>query len=582
MTEGELVLTAPESISCEAPPDFTLSGPALEALSGNRSELNTLVSSMAGGLTQLCDDLSSLTVVGEDRGVTFSFAIAKADGWTLPTGTEPGPAATASAPASEATPEPETEPESVAALEAPVVEPKIAPGLSLEQFASVFGPLQTMQGHVFLQRNDTWSRVLAARTYAENPGILSNDLDALEVARMLMTATEYQTFMGSNAGKNIQQISVFDRRDLANRVRTQLKPGLDQRRQTGPIKVYNTIPIRLGEYDFNSSSFPMDSRGLRNHQRPAWRNAMIQGAFDKFALPTRLNANVDQARQLDTYLRSRNDDRLYLAIFAQIEPNVPASLNNNYQQYRRPDGRLTKIALYADQGLTQTLYDFTADLAEQQVAIDAAFRILNQPIASGEDFIRAVGTLQDSDAPARAIADAYATSPNYGNTTADPNERRKEALAALGDPKGSTSLVFGGQVRFGPYDPVREVFPIQQLRPQHLQMTALPNMGFAAETNFVPVPTEIAVAPEVAAAITAAGQQSYFEMRLEAEMVQGSLQAVEGQYVQVRATLQPTKITVFGGQQGALPADRSLLADVPFTATAPAVPSLIEGLLDQN
>lgn len=582
LKEGDLVLAAPSSVDCDAPPDFILSGPALNSLAGNRADLDKLTSAMAGGLTQACAALDALTVTGEDRGVSFTFEISKSGGWKLGTGSAPAEVAAAPAPEPEPTPapapDPEPEPEPVA------TKPAIEPGLSLEQFTAIFGPVQMLQGHAFLdQRNETWKRLLAARTYAENPDILSNDLDALEVAKMLMTPTEYQQFMGANAGKQVNQISVFDRRDLANRVRTQLRPGLDQRRQTGPIKVYNTTQIRLGEYDFNTSSFPLDARNLRNHQRPSWRTATIYGAFDKFALPTRLNATVDQARQLDEYLRSRNDVNLWMAIFAEIEPPMPRMITNAYAQNRqRPDGTLTRIAIFADQGLTQLLYDFTADLAEEQAAIDAAFRVLNTPIAGGEDLVRAVATISGSEAPVTTLIETYANAPDYNNPPQSPDERRAAAQSALAASDGGKSVVFGGQVRLGAYDPVRKVFPIQQLRPQHMNLVGLPNMGFSARVNFVPTPTEIPVEPEAAQAIMALGQGNYLEIRMEAEMIQGSVQPQNAEYVELQASFRPAKITLFSGQPGALPADRRLIADVELTAAAPQAPSLIEGLLTQQ
>ncbi|MEL7343485.1 MAG: hypothetical protein AAFN59_01330 [Pseudomonadota bacterium] len=584
LEEGDLVLAAPSSITCETPPDFNLTGPALDALAGDRIAVNKLVSTMAGGLTQACSDIQSLTVRGTDRGVSFSFVITRDSDWMIDA---PETIAVAAAPEPEPEPapaqqpEPEPAPEPEAASELEIAEVTIEPGLSLEAFTSIFGPLPTFQGHVLLERNDTWARVLAARTYAENPGILSNDLDALDVAKMLMTPAEYQQFMGANAALNVQQISVFDRRDLANRVRTQLKPGLDQRRQTGPIKVYNIAQVRLGEYDFNTSSFPMDTRSLRNHQRPQWRTAYIQGAFDKFALPTRLSANVDQARQLDAYLRSRNDDRLWIAIFAEVNPVMPASLNQN-AQYQRPSGTLTRVALYADQGLTQIVYDFTADLAAEQARIDQAFSILNEPIATGEDFVRAIGTILDSDAPANALAEAFAQGQNYGQGPTDVAERRNLALAAIGQKRGDTTLTFGGQVRFRAYDPVRKVLTIQQLRPQHQQLVSLPNVGFGVRNTFLPNLTEISVEPDVANAIIAAGGQNYMEMRLDAQMVQGSYQTPNGEYMEVQTTFRPARLTVFGGQQGGLPSDRRVLASIEIKAAAPAVPSLIEGLLIQD
>ncbi len=570
-----MTISAPSSVSCENPPEFTLEGAGGALFSSERSAVNSIVSRMAKGLAQSCPDVDTLMVSGEDRGIRFSFEVQRDNEWMLDAPSEP---------AKEPAKEEEVSQDQVAAKNpAPTPpppeppKPEIKPGIPIEQFMQIFGPVATVRGYLPLDNRELWPRVLAARAFAERPELLQDDVIALELVEQLLTPVEMQQLKGPLAGKPMNQWSVFERRDLANRIRTQLAPGLEGRRQTGPINVYHSVPIQLGEYDFSTSSFPLDSERVRQHPSPRWKNVQITSAFDSIVLPTSLAASVEQARQLDNYLRQRNDNRLYLAVFAEIDPGVPASVTHHSNQGKmngRP--KVKQIALFADQGLTQILFDYTPVLADLQAEADLAFNYLQSPISGGEDFVRAIGTLNDSDAAAVAMALAYERSGQH------PPKPAAQVLAEFGEVKGPTRLKFGGNASFGTYDPVRKVLPIQNYYPQHAQFQTM-DLGFSAEAGFFPQVTEIPVSQEQANAIQqAAAQYHQLELRLEADMTSGSHMPQSVDYLQLNTTFRPHRIVVFSGRRGEPSAKRLVLADIVLPETSGAVPSLIESLrIDQ-
>lgn len=577
---------APSSISCKSPPDFTLEGPASVLFSDKRGPVVDLVARMAGGLGKSCPDIEALTIKGSYRGIDFTFDVTRDQDWRLDPATKaPAAPKTSQAPVKPAAkPQPAvataTAPQkpnaakpAAAAAPKPPQRPKVAPGLSFEQFTPLFGTVASVRGHFALGNDRIWQRVLAARAYAERPQMLNDDQTAMELVQQMLTPAEYQQLMGAYAGKNIQQLSVFERRDLANRIRTQLKTGLDQRRQTGPIKVYHAVPLQLGEYSFETGAFPLNPRGLRNHPGAQWKAVSIRNAFDSIVLPTELKTSVEQARQLDAYLRSRNDTRLYMAIFAEIDPELPPSIKQQYGNIRpATHTKLVQIALFADQGLSQILFDFTPVLQERQQRADTAALYLNQPISSGEDFVRAINTLNGNDNATRATADAYA----FGQPNADA--RRTAAFAALGQGEGDTMMHFTGSLRIGTYDPVRKVMPLQSLSASYQQFQTI-QMNFNMRNTFFPSLAELPMTPEQAARFTNQTQAyGNFEFRLSAEMVAGNFQNANQNYLELVATHRPVRIQVFSGRNGEAAADREILLDAELPTADAVVPSLIDAL----
>lgn len=586
LRDGDMTVSAPSEIDCEAPPEFLLEGAGSALFAADRTALDTLVSQLASGLAASCEDVESLRVRGSDRGVDFSFEITRDNGWRLdgPVAAEPEPVPAAAASTEGATglvtlPEPSAPPAPpVAEIPEPEPEPPIEPGLDFATFTSIFGSVPTVRGHVGFDNSEIWSRVLAARMYARNPGILANDLHAIELLGQMATQPEYVQVLGPLANRQPRQMSVFERRDVAQRIRTQLSGGLDQRRQTGPILVYNSVGLQLGEYDFASGTFPLSNiERVREHRQVAWKNASVRNAFSNVVLPVRLSATQEQARQLDAYLRSRNDMTLYLAVFAEIDPVLPRSLSDHGgRQFSATNTKVTQIALFADRGLSQVLYDFTSELAEAQARADVATAALNQALSSGEDMIAAIDAVNGSAAATTTLAEIFARN-DWTGTGESAEVRRATALASVSAASPARAMRLAGNLRVGSYDPVRKVLPVERLSLQGLQFTTLQaNAGF--RVDLVPTLAEIPVDPAVASLIVNSAQGRDLEFRLDATLMQGSHTPQGADYMAIQAILKPEHLQLFGGRQNYNGAPRPMVLDLDLPESTSAVPSLMDAL----
>lgn len=591
LEEGGASLSAPEEIKCDALPVLTLRAD-LALLGGRREVVSRLAGQIGAALAGACPEVEALAVEGEDRGVSFRFEIAKADGWRLP-GT-PGAAsadapqpdiAALAAPPAEAAPaaaRPDPAPQEVTAEPATAsgdTAPAVAPGLSFQDLARFYRPVRSVRGHVELARHDTWTRILAARAYSERPAILDDDLMALDVARQMLNPAEFQQFLGGHAQTvgqqgDFQQLSVFDRRDLANRVRTQLRPYLDQRRQTGAIDVYHVIPLRLGEYDFDAGGFPMDAGHNRSYNAPFWQNFRVEGAMNGIVLPTALRTTVEQARELDAYLRARGDPTLYLGVFLKVTPQLPPALayDGGYNSRAATPAGLTQIALFADKELTQVVFDFTEGLAPQQKAADQVSAELARPLLDGETLAVSLAALNDSAAPEQAVIDAYSAFGSYG--AAERDLRAGAARSALDAVAAAKTVRFGGTLRLRPYDSVLGGLPVDWINLQYEGFTRI-GLQLNLQAQLVPELALIPLPPEQAEALSAAiGNQNQVEIRLTADLVQGGNTAPQGEYYQAQATFAPRRVLLFSWDSSGITADRRLLADVtlPETPAAGLIP----------
>ena len=575
LRDGDMIISAPATVDCDRPPEFILENAGAALFAEDRGALDTLVAQMASGLAASCQDIDRITIRGEQRGIVFSFEVTRDDDWRLDGPVEPGPSP---APATVAAPDPEPQAEPVAAVEDAVTpeRPEVAPGLDFASFTSIFGSVATVRGHVALDRSEIWPRVLAARMYAENPAILNNDSHAIELLAQMATQPEYLQVLGPLANRQPREMSVFERRDIAERIRTQLRGGLDQRRQTGPILVYNAVTLRLGEYDFNTGSFPLPNvEGARSHRAVAWKNARIQNAFSNVVLPERLGATQEQARQLDAYLRNRNDPTLYLAIFAEIDPVMPRSLSDYHGgQPLATNTTVTQVALFADKGLSQVLYDFTPDLAAAQAEADIAAAALNRTLSSGEDAVRVIDGVNGGAAAAEGLAGVFAVN-DYNQTGESAETRRATALATIDAASPDRTMRLAGTLRIGTYDPVREVLPVTSLRLQGLRFATLQISG-GFRVDLVPALAELPVDAETAARLTAAAPNTELEFRLDAELVQGSHRTQSSNYIELSANLRPDRLQLFTGPQNANTGPRRMLLDLELPDSVSVVPSLME------
>lgn len=572
LRDGDMIISAPATVDCDRPPEFILENAGAALFAEDRGALDTLVAQMASGLAASCQDIDRITIRGEQRGIAFSFEVTREDDWRLDGPVEPEPS-----PVAAPGPMPQAEP--VAAEEDVVTpeRPEVALGLDFASFTSIHGSVATVRGHVALDRSEIWPRVLAARMYAENPAILDNDTHAIELLAQVATQAEYLQVLGPLANRQPREMSVFERRDIAERIRTQLRGGLDQRRQTGPILVYNAVTLRLGEYDFNTGSFPLPNvEGARNHRTVAWKNARIQNVFSNVVLPKRLGATQEQARQLDAYLRNRNDPTLYLAIFAEIDPVMPRSLSDYHGgQPLATQTTVTQVALFADKGLSQVLYDFTPDLAAAQAEADIAAAALNRTLSSGEDAVRVIDEVNGGTAAAAALAGVFAAN-DYNQTGESAETRRATALATIDAASPDRTMRLAGTLRIGTYDPVRKVLPVTSLRLQGLRFATLQISG-GFRVDLVPALAELPVDAETAARLTtAAAPNTELEFRLDAELVQGSHRTQSSNYIELSANLRPDRLQLFTGPQNANTGPRRMLLDLELPDSVSVVPSLMD------
>jgi hypothetical protein len=575
---GGVTLRAPASLDCAALPVIALEGTIAAALAGDRSGIGAAVLRMSQGIASACPTAEALEFEGTDRDVTVAFRTRKADGWRMPGTAASAPAAaevtpaTPPAAAQQAAAAPAQAPTG-AASPAPDTAPAIAPGVAFADLAQFYGGIPTVRGHALLDRSEPWSRVLAARAYAERPDLLNDDLIALEIAQQMLNPAEFQQFVGAlgpQVQRGFQNLSVFDRRDLAERVRNQLAPYLDQRRQTGPLDIYHAMQVRLSDYSFDRGAFPFNSNPGRNHQEPGWRGYGLRRLLDGVALPNELRTTPDEARQIDEYLRARRDPTVYLAVFLTVDPRATENVaQQGSQRDERAPVAVKQVALYADRDLTQLLFDYTPVLADQQAAIAAVQAELARPVLTGEALVKSIAALSGGatrvDETITAMARQTAQS---AGTDAAAAERTIRGAFDRAAPQTRVRLAGSFNISDA-YDSRVGGLPIQYFSLQAPRFTS-GQMSLRLDLTTFPDLTVLPVSPEAAQSIVAAMRSRGVEMFVEGDLVQGVQQPVTSSQVQVSATFTPRRVLVFSGSQGNPVAERQLLADV----TLPEGPTL--------
>jgi len=592
---GGVTLRAPAALDCAALPVIAVEGGIAAALTGDRAALGDVVTRMSLGIASACPAAEALRFEGTERDVTISFRTEKAEGWQMP-GAPARPAAASSATAGAAkpgTPVAATAPAATTAAAAPPAAPAgatasaepapeaetaptLAPGVDFAAMAAFYGGVPTLRGHATLQPSETWTRILAARAYAERPDILADDMVALELAQLMLSPVEFQQFAGplsQQATRGFQNLSVFDRRDLAERVRTQLKPYLDQRRQTGPIDVVHVTPVRLGEYSFERGAFPFQSAPQRNHQSPVWRGYRLTQLLDAVAFPTELRTSVEEARQIDEFLRARRNPNIYLGVFVSVDPRAPEDVAAQGGQPGRQGAPVAvrQVALFFDEELTQMLFDYTPVLAERQEQIAGLQAEFARPRITGEGLVKAIATASGDATVTDRIAEAAArAAQDYQQQ--DPETARRQALSALDRASGSARQRFGASLRLSAHSEAQGGLPVSRLQFEQPGFSS-PYMNASLRLTAFPDLALLPMTAEVGARVMDVANRMGIEAVVDGDVVQGSVLAEEG-YVQIEATITPRRILIFSGGRGQPVAERELLADItlPDAPTLPAAP----------
>jgi hypothetical protein len=582
---GGVTLRAPAALDCAALPVIAVEGAIAAALAGDRVALADVVGRMSLGIASACPAAEALRFEGTERGVTFGFRTAKAEGWQMPgaasapsTAAEPALATTAATQPGAPAPPAET-----MATPDPAPEPPIPPGLAFADLANFYGPIPAINGHFLLTDNrsaEAWARVMAARAYAERPEILNDDETAFLLAAHMLTAPEFAQFLGPVAeqlggyrdlrylSSGYQGISVFDRRDIGNRIRTQLKPYLDQRRQTGPIPVVGTLRVQLGEYDFATGSFPITNlQDETNGFQLGWMNYGLPSPLHAVVLPERLQTSEAEARQLDAFLRERNDSSLYLGVFLSLDPRAPATISPQVQAAVPPPGTVTAVVLYADRALTQPVFDYTATLAEANARAAALAQELAQRVTSAEGLLAAIAARNGTTAALPALIESvYLTSPEE---KAMFGPRLAAALSAP-PPERIRLRMRGDLTSTGGVDADVE---LQTYGADPLSFAALQGPMLGGTVEVAPLPTGRDILDDVTFADLQQRRQTQVELLVDAVLDNGSLAGRPG-YLDLRAILRPQRVTVVSGSAQTRTADRRILAVVDMPA-GPALPSVV-------
>ncbi len=582
---GDVRLVAPGTLDCDDLPLVRVEGLIAGALAGDRAALADVVGRMSLGIATACPEAEALAFEGIDRDVTVTFRTTKEGGWRMPGAADPKPpaaeapppqaTATVVAPAEPAAAPATSPPETAELAEEEPAPPPIAPGIGFNDLAQFYGPVPMVRGHALLNASETWTRILAARAYAERPDLIQDDALAIEIAQQMLNPVEFQALAAELAPILAQggsrNLSVFQRRDLAERVRNQARPFLDQRRQTGPIDVYHAIPLQLGEYSFERQAFPFRGGLRRDYRQPQWRSHVLHAVLDGVAFPTELRSTVDEARQIDDYLRARGDATLYLGVFLAVDPRVPENIATDqnyggYGQLRTPTA-VKQVGLFVDEALTQMLFDFTPALAQQQAAIAAVDAELSRPTLTAETLVRSLDRIGNTTSGVAAIVSAFAQQASQQQE--DPEAAQALAERAFARARPQTRARLMAQLQFEPYDARLGGLPVRTYGMEQ------PQFGFGyissnLDLTTFPQLTVLPVSQDAAAAILAAQNNRGLEVRLEADIVQGNVQSQNG-YVRMTATMTPRRVLVFSGQQNTPVADRALLADVAL-AEAPSLP----------
>jgi hypothetical protein len=581
---GGVTLRAPAALDCAALPVIAVEGAIAAALAGDRAPLADVVARMSLGIASACPTAEALRFEGTDRDVTISFRTEKAQGWRMPGAAVPPPATAQPDAAGASSPAPQpAAPAATAALPTPAPEPPIPPGLAFADLANFYGPIPAVNGHFSVsasEATEAWARVFAARAYAVRPEILNDDELAFLLAAHMLTAPEFDQFLGPVAeqirsqrdlrylSSAYQGISVFDRRDLGNRIRTQLKPYLDQRRQTGPIPVVGVLPVYLGEYDFATGSFPITrTQDNTGGQQLGWMNYMLGSPLHAVVFPERLQTSEAEARQLDTFLRERNDTTLYLGVFVTLDPRAPAVISPQMRDASLPPGTVTSVVLYADQALTQPIFDYTATLAEANATAAALAQELARPMTSAEGLLAAIAAKNGTTAALPGLIESvYLTSPE---DRALHGPRLAAALAAPPPERiylrmRADLMMTGGagsDVDMRTYGADRINFATLQGQPVggNVEVTPLP-----AARDFIDDVTFQAMRQR---------GQTRVEFLVDAVLDSGSLAGGPGR-LDLRAILRPQRVTVVSGDPQTRTADRRLLAVIDMPA-GPALPTAV-------
>lgn len=235
----------------------------------------------------------------------------------------------------------------------------------------------------------------------QKPEILDNDTFATSFAPRLLTINELKRYLRGYGESGGYGLNPFEQRELADRMRTEFGSVLADRAFSGPYKFYISRPAVIGEYDFDANAFEFTVDRSRVVELGVSDNVVAE--FDYTTpLPTSLPMAVDEARALASKLEMGAESaRVYLMIQAEADKmEIPKITDEDIvasvDQYSQSavagrfklSSRVTGLRIYADEQLTQLVYEFPSSAFRTSPAVSpepkqgmTALDVIDLPLA---------------------------------------------------------------------------------------------------------------------------------------------------------------------------------------------------------
>lgn len=266
-------------------------------------------------------------------------------------------------------------------------------GLSALELARSLGlPIEEGRVSVALDRSGgdaaAWAEFGSLAWLGENPDAAREGDHFIPVAAALLSESQKRAFFGAaayvEAGGDLATMMIHDgyaaymgdvfpdefaRQDAR---RTFLEDYYDQilaRTPAWPLPVLHRAPVQLGEYDFDTQSFPLQyvaQETSMDDGSPVYRVVQLPMTYlasaERFGrLPDRLEMPADEARVLR---QIAGDNRIILAWWASLDWSVDQSaLETAFDTYGQMEGRrvgkgaLTRLGLFAGPDLSWSLQE---------------------------------------------------------------------------------------------------------------------------------------------------------------------------------------------------------------------------------
>lgn len=308
--------------------------------------------------------------------------------------------------------------------------------------------LRTVQASV-----DVFRIIYVSSALKLRPELLEEDEFAVSMAPTLLTLTErLRAFRGTalsqpgmleGNGNWYQMLDPFERQDVAERMRSEMRDILISRAISRPVDGVVVGQMQLGEYNFEEEAFPVPALvGNRNIGGAAATSTLIRTMYrydNNFINPEKLKMPAADAR---AFLKNFSDSRsldVYFAIYATLPEYSEVKVNADYDNQTGLSERIqdlpmkvTRVVLFADEGLTAPIYEFEPSaflLETQAVAGLTAYDVADIQIATTEAVYGAALTM-DGNVPQDVIDIVAARTPSF---TLIQEEKRPEYTESISD-----------------------------------------------------------------------------------------------------------------------------------------------------